>query len=259
MSPIGTFGCQAEQSPLTGVGWQFKRVAAKQGEQNCPRASTADFAYDIEADVVQADELRVAIEMNQLRLMYQPQIDPVLGTLAGTEAVLRWQHPWRGLLSSGEFIAAAEHAGMIDIIVRWTVDEVCRQARAWRDIGLSPRIVLNLSDGQIAALSQEFVSATRQKWQVPPSSMEIELAESVPMDVTERSDDVLDQSPALGVRPLTPEQMVCLMRQISRSTSPSARLRLLGNIPTAELEWVCVPDSLVVWKAATRALPSRAA
>ena len=90
--------------------------------------------------------LRQALERQELLLHYQPQIDLHSGTIVGIEALVRWQHPQRGLIVPAQFLAIAEDSGMILPIGRWALREACRQARAWQDAGLPPiPVAVNIS------------------------------------------------------------------------------------------------------------------
>jgi diguanylate cyclase (GGDEF)-like protein len=114
------------------------------------RARYHFFDAHMNADAAQrlhrVSELRGAITQGQLLLHYQPKIDTDTGALQGAEALVRWQHPSRGLVAPGEFIALAEESGLILPLTDWVLDSVCRQLRAWADSGLAcPPLSVNLS------------------------------------------------------------------------------------------------------------------
>src|SRR5215207_3984373 len=78
-------------------------------------------------------QLQLALDRGELRLFYQPQVDLATGTVLGAEALLRWQHPDRGLLAPGAFLDVAEESGLIVPIGAWAVDKVCRRLSSWRE------------------------------------------------------------------------------------------------------------------------------
>ncbi|OHC66129.1 MAG: hypothetical protein A2045_03635 [Rhodocyclales bacterium GWA2_65_20] len=94
-------------------------------------------------------DLRLAIARGELLLYYQPQLDLRSGTIVGVEALIRWQHPTRGLVSPADFIPIAEDSGMISAIGDWVLEEACRQLKAWQTRGITHiRMSINLSTGQ---------------------------------------------------------------------------------------------------------------
>src|SRR5580698_1725538 len=94
-------------------------------------------------------ELREALTTDQLFLVYQPQVDLESGRIIGVEALVRWRHPTRGVLSPGVFIPAAERAGLIAPLGKWVLAEACHQARRWLDEGIAPdRLCVNFSSLQ---------------------------------------------------------------------------------------------------------------
>jgi diguanylate cyclase (GGDEF)-like protein len=125
---------------------------AKRAGRYCVRLYTREMAQ-IDADkLLIFHELRNAISLKQLQLFYQPKFDLHTGTLAGSEALLRWNHPTRGLLGPMAFIGVAEESALILEIGSWVLREACRQFAAWRDEGIArrlPRIDINLSARQL--------------------------------------------------------------------------------------------------------------
>jgi diguanylate cyclase (GGDEF)-like protein/PAS domain S-box-containing protein len=94
-------------------------------------------------------DLRLAITRGEFLLHYQPQLDLRSGTIVGVEALIRWQHPTRGLVSPADFIPIAEESGMITAIGDWVLAEACRQLKTWQTRGIAHiRMSINLSTGQ---------------------------------------------------------------------------------------------------------------
>jgi EAL domain-containing protein (putative c-di-GMP-specific phosphodiesterase class I) len=127
-----------------------------------------------------AQGLRRALERNEFQLFYQPQAD-LSGRIRGFEALLRWQHPSRGLLTPDEFIGIAEETGLIVPIGTWVIDEACRQASRWNTGRAQPvKVAVNVSSLQfyfsdLAAI----VRAALEKTAVRPEWLELELTESI--------------------------------------------------------------------------------
>jgi diguanylate cyclase (GGDEF)-like protein len=146
--------------------------------------------------------LQLALTRGELLLHFQPKIDIAGGRMVSIEALLRWQHPTRGLVPPMEFIPLAEERGLIVPIGRWVIQAACRQIRDWRDLGLRvPPVAVNLSARQFASdtLVDDFIEAMKQ-YEVAASDLEVELTESVLMADPERANQVLQQLHGLGVR-----------------------------------------------------------
>ncbi|WP_077531313.1 putative bifunctional diguanylate cyclase/phosphodiesterase [Vreelandella utahensis] len=124
--------------------------------------------------------LKEAIDGNQLVVFYQPVFDVETGHCVGAEALVRWDHPERGMISPGTFIPLAEDTGLILPLGRWVMDEVAGQVRAWLDQGLDPgRISFNVSSQQLHnAPFVEQLKETLQTTRVPAGLLEVELTES---------------------------------------------------------------------------------
>ncbi|MGM0433140.1 MAG: putative bifunctional diguanylate cyclase/phosphodiesterase [Pseudomonadota bacterium] len=124
--------------------------------------------------------LKEAIDDNQLVLFYQPVFDVENGHCVGAEALVRWEHPERGMISPGTFIPLAEDTGLILPLGRWVMEEVAGQVRAWLDQGLDPgRISFNVSSQQLHnAPFVEQLQETLQTMRVPAGCLEVELTES---------------------------------------------------------------------------------
>ncbi len=149
-------------------------------------------------------DLRRALERSELRLYYQPLVDLRCGAIVGVEALLRWQHPERGIVPPLSFIPLAEETGLILPIGRWVLRTACDQVRDWqrRHPSAGPLFVsVNLSAREFAQadLVQD-VAAILDATGLDPATLELEITESVVMDQSEASVERLRGLRALGVR-----------------------------------------------------------
>jgi diguanylate cyclase (GGDEF)-like protein len=151
-------------------------------------------------------ELRQALERDELRLFLQPQVDLRSGRVSGAEALVRWQHPRRGLLPPMEFIPFAEQTGFVRRITAWVLEEV---ARRWH--GLQPggaaggappvRIAVNLSVRELLDLEMpQRMAGLLGRHAVPPQGLCLEITEGAMMDDPQRTEAILRRLAALGLR-----------------------------------------------------------
>jgi diguanylate cyclase (GGDEF)-like protein len=176
---------------------------AKADGRNCFRFHGPDLDREVHDRVVTAEELRKALTREELRLYYQPQMDLRSGRIIGVEALVRWLHPSRGLLAPLHFISIAERTGSIIAIGSWAFDEACRQLKSWSDLGLSPGVVaINVSAKQFNGGydPEKDLATALEKWCIEPLTIEVELTESVLMELTQQHSDSLARLKRLGVR-----------------------------------------------------------
>jgi EAL domain-containing protein (putative c-di-GMP-specific phosphodiesterase class I)/HAMP domain-containing protein len=148
--------------------------------------------------IPQEQELRRAITDKQFVLHYQPVGNLATGRLAGAEALLRWNHPERGLLYPAEFLPALEESGLIDELGSWILDEACRQARTWEESGLARfRMTINLSARQLRDpdLKTKILRAL-DLHHLASYNLELDLAD---MTEVQQASPVLAELRALGV------------------------------------------------------------
>lgn len=145
--------------------------------------------------------LRGAAVRNELVVHYQPQVDMADRSLVGVEALVRWQHPKRGLVPPGEFIPLAEEIGIIGEIGEWVLAESCRQVAAWQADGIPvPRVAVNLSPLQLERADlAATVRAALDAAGIGPERLELEVTESMIMRHAEAAATVLRDLRGLGV------------------------------------------------------------
>ena len=145
-------------------------------------------------------DLRQALERRDLELLYQPKIHARSGQITGAEALIRWRHPTRGMISPVIFIPIAERFGLIGILGNWVIEEACRQVREWADQGLRMRVAVNLSMQQLR--QDDLVARIRQSLlahRVEPSLMTFEITESVAMEDAAMAQKSFDALARIGV------------------------------------------------------------
>jgi diguanylate cyclase (GGDEF)-like protein len=169
------------------------------------REGSGFVVYSVDQDEHSADrlsligELRQAIESDQLLLHYQPIVDCTLGRITGVEALVRWQHPERGLVPPDEFIPLAEQSGMIKPLTMQVLRMAMRQCRAWQDRGVDLTIAVNLSmrnlhDPQLPELIETMLAAEG----IPAGRLKLEITESSIMADASRALEVLQRLRELG-------------------------------------------------------------
>ena len=148
------------------------------------------------------NELRNVVLSNQLRLHFQPQLSLLSGEIVGVEALVRWQHPERGLIPPNAFIPIAEESGVIIAIGEWVLAEACRQTKIWHDAGLGQiRIAVNLSARHFhLATLPDTVADVLASTGLAARFLELELTESAMMHDAAKAVRTVDRLKQLGVR-----------------------------------------------------------
>ncbi|MGI8903826.1 MAG: putative bifunctional diguanylate cyclase/phosphodiesterase, partial [Solirubrobacteraceae bacterium] len=146
-------------------------------------------------------ELRPAIHAGELVLHYQPKVAVGSEEVLGVEALVRWEHPTRGLLAPADFVPLAERTGAIGDLTRWVLDAALAQSRAWRDAGLDITMAVNLAAPNIVDEAlPELVREALDRWGVAGDRLECEISEHTVMADPQRAIGVLERLRALGVR-----------------------------------------------------------
>jgi diguanylate cyclase len=145
-------------------------------------------------------DLRRALAERQLELYYQPKVHAPSGQITGVEALVRWHHPQRGMISPGVFIPVAERFGLIGALGDWVIEESCRQIGAWRAEGLRMRVSINLSVHQLRqGTLNRHIAMALERHRIQPHLLTVELTESVAMDDAEGTIRTIEALNALGV------------------------------------------------------------
>jgi diguanylate cyclase (GGDEF)-like protein len=163
------------------------------------------YEFGMEAEIFRKmeleNELRSAVQHSQLELHYQPQIDLQTNRIRGLEALIRWRHPERGLVSPGEFIPLAEECGLIGLLGEWVISHVCMQLREWLD---SQRpiypVSVNVAYGQLVAGDlPNYIQSTLADMGVPPELLKLEFTESSLIDTAANAIAQMQRLTSLGI------------------------------------------------------------
>jgi diguanylate cyclase (GGDEF)-like protein/PAS domain S-box-containing protein len=145
-------------------------------------------------------ELRRALLSNELQLYYQPKVSLRSGRIVGAEALLRWIHPEKGMISPGLFIPVAEETGLILDLGTWVLEQACTQIRLWLDAKLSmPPIAVNLSARQFDRNLPERIQEVLDRHQVAPEMLKLEITESLLVRGAENVIPIMNQLVAMGM------------------------------------------------------------
>jgi diguanylate cyclase (GGDEF)-like protein len=174
--------------------------AAKRNKSGCQ-------SYDPHYDTHQQEhlsllgELRQAVEANELRLYYQPKVSLHSANVNSVEALLRWHHPKRGIVSPALFIPFAEHTGYIKVLTQWVLAEAIRQCGEWCRAGLRLQISVNISARDLMNRElPDLIAAMLERHGVPAVLLGLEITESGFMEDPAHAQKVLDRLAALGLR-----------------------------------------------------------
>lgn len=149
-----------------------------------------------------SQELQHALERGEFELYYQPKVDAASGRTVGLEALLRWHHPRLGLLSGGQFIPAAAETGQLVPIGEWVISTACAQARRWQETAPPLQeipIAVNIAIPQIDADLPEVISRWLREFDIAPTSLQLEITESLVIRDVEKATAVLRQISESGI------------------------------------------------------------
>ena len=201
-SSIGIAQCPVHGEEA-GVLLQHADVAMYEAKQQKSGVAVYEPSYDKHRaeQLSLLSDLRRAIAARQLKLHYQPKVDLRRARLVGVEALVRWEHPDRGVLPPSEFIPFAEQTGVIREVTRWVIPEAMRQCGAWRAAGISLTFSINVSARDLLdrELSNVFEEAAR-KHDVPLDMVIAEITESALAEDPHRVQETMRELKHLGLR-----------------------------------------------------------
>jgi diguanylate cyclase (GGDEF)-like protein/PAS domain S-box-containing protein len=175
--------------------------AKENGRQNYQFFESAMNVRAVERQSIE-ESLRRALQREEFTLHYQPKVDLKTGNITGAEALIRWTHPVRGLISPDQFIPIAEDCGLILPITRWVIRQACLQARAWADAGL-PLITMSVNISAMDFRAESFLESVFSiidKTGFDPRSLELELTERVLMRRVDTTGLILNKLRERGVQ-----------------------------------------------------------
>jgi diguanylate cyclase (GGDEF)-like protein/PAS domain S-box-containing protein len=175
---------------------------AKESGKNSLRVFDDTIRFDANEQIVLWAELNDAIQNSELVLHFQPKVDTISGLVVGAEALLRWQHPRRGIIGPATFIPIAEKSGLIIPVGEWVLRQTCRQVAKWIAVGLHiGSVSVNVSACQLRR--GDFVETVRSALRdacIPPHHIELELTESAFLNEFDSGIKLLQELREMGVK-----------------------------------------------------------
>jgi len=187
------------QTLIKHAGLALHRAKANGGHQ--VQVFTEALIAEVSNKLFMQNNLRRALEQNELLLHYQPKVCLKRARLLGLEALIRWQHPEKGMIRPDQFISIAEETGLIVPIGKWIIREVCRQLHRLAAMGFGDlQIAINLSPKQFTdpELVQSFITILDEE-RIAPERLELELTESLLLDATDATRETLEALKRLGM------------------------------------------------------------
>jgi len=199
---ISIFPSDGDNIITLGKNADIAMYRAKEAGRNNFQLYHHTINYKTLEDMTFESDLRMALKHNEFVLYYQPEIDLVSGEIIGLEALLRWQHPRKGLVLPMEFIPLAEETGLILPIGEWVLQTACLQNRLWQKEGLDQvRVAVNISGRQLQNPDFETtIDKALKKSGLEPKYLDLELTESIMMQKTEITEKVLQKLKTKGIR-----------------------------------------------------------
>jgi EAL domain-containing protein (putative c-di-GMP-specific phosphodiesterase class I) len=175
---------------------------AKQNQKNCFKIYNMEIAHEFEAQQHGLKEIEKAILENEFVLFFQPKVDMLKGIITGAEALIRWQHPERGLLMPNDFLSLIEHHPLSLKLDAWVMDNALQQMTKWQKNGLTWIISVNLSAGTLQTPS--FLGTLKEMLAkyptVKPQHFELEILETEALQDLVQTSEMIIACQALGVK-----------------------------------------------------------
>ena len=176
---------------------------AKEARTGGYRVFSEDMRQELVERIELEKELRTGIDGGELVCVYQPVIELSDHRLRGVEALVRWRHPTRGLLSPAEFLPTADEAGLMGNLDNWVLDEVCRQLGSWRSefwVSREMRVGVNLSEDQLSRSGlARSIEAKLKRFDLLPEQILVEISETAIFGAGSRADTTIKSLTDLGV------------------------------------------------------------
>lgn len=222
---LAAYPAHGSRSRLVGHAAQAMRAVKRIGGDDY-MVFEPQMAVSLREQSALVTDLRDAVALGQLELYYQPKVDAQTLQITAAEALLRWHHPQRGMVSPAVFIPLAERHGLIAAIGNWVIEDATRQAAAWRDQGLRMRVAINLSAYQMRQddLARRIEAALTRR-SLSPARFTVEITESVAMEDTQVTQRSFEHLRTLG-----------LHVSIDDFGVGQASLSYLRRLPAAELK-----------------------
>ncbi|MGA8138733.1 MAG: EAL domain-containing protein [Pseudomonas gingeri] len=200
---ISTYAQDSESADSMLVQADMALYRSKDSGRNQYHFHSEEINQEVIDRIAITQDLKKAIEQNELELHYLPEVDLGSGKILGMEALVRWNHPERGILGADQFIPAAEKTGTIVALGRWVLEQACRQMHQWRRDGMAPPVIaINLSLAQLKSGGELIrdVLETTGKWGLSPADLQFDVTEATLAHTKWTKNDVLPKLRELGVK-----------------------------------------------------------
>ena len=199
---LASYEADAPMPPAAFIARTLASLSLPVGSAATPTRPAIDPADCARDQFALEQDLRQAIDRRELRLNYQPLIDASQGCISGAEALIRWEHPTRGLIAPAQFVPVIEAMGLAKEIGTWAINTAVREARGWAAGGMGQlRVAVNVSSLQLERDElPQLVQRTLQSHGVSASQLEIELTESVATSDAEHCRGIFQKLRAMGIK-----------------------------------------------------------